>query len=499
VFDFNQDQVQDLIAVDALNNSLNFFENTEIGGFFSTRSIQYDETLYSLVISDLNDDLFKDLLISKEKGIEILLGDSVFSYQQNIKFSYNYTPGKCYTTDVNLNSKTDLITLNLSDNYFNILFDFLESDYSIDYSLDRVTDVKNSSSVSDKRLYLLSREGKFQIIGRKSLWGKNFNLSIGGSPDLLKPARIENEKDFYFVAADTRESRINILKFNNNGINQTIYRIGLLNSFIEFTFSSDLDVLAAFSPRSRFIEIIEKEHSDNNFRSSAYLYAKYPIENILIDQSKKFKVLEVSRTRLFLETLYKEDESYLSENVLHLDSSAISSLIAGNGNIFYWTDKNDSILNLKSYYSGNEKVIYSADIADTIKFRPVLLSNGSEGNNEIISVFHNGEKETILLLNDARVVELNSDYGLLSENMNFQNGLNYYSDVLGKKTVLQHLPDDEKLKFFIIDQGSKKLIRSRIVNEFNAYDYFIGKYFNNYYLIYSNKDNNSISFKVLDK
>ncbi len=56
--DFNQDDLEDLIAIDVIKNSISFLENTEFNGFIPIRGIEFDESIYSIESLDYDNDSF---------------------------------------------------------------------------------------------------------------------------------------------------------------------------------------------------------------------------------------------------------------------------------------------------------------------------------------------------------------------------------------------------------------------------------------------------------
>ena len=110
--DFNQDDLEDLIAVDVIKNSISFLENNEFSGFVPIREIEFDESLFSIEVLDYNNDNFTDLIVAKENGLEILLGDSVYSYTKQSEFKTPFTSSQFILADLNKDSTYDLFKIN---------------------------------------------------------------------------------------------------------------------------------------------------------------------------------------------------------------------------------------------------------------------------------------------------------------------------------------------------------------------------------------------------
>ena len=61
ILNFNQDDLDDILALDAMNNKLTFFENTDGTEFLVNRGIQFNEPVNSFQIYNFNQDNFFDL------------------------------------------------------------------------------------------------------------------------------------------------------------------------------------------------------------------------------------------------------------------------------------------------------------------------------------------------------------------------------------------------------------------------------------------------------
>ncbi len=496
--DFNQDEVNDLVVLDALNNSISFLENSEIGGFYSTREIEYEKSLHSLNIIDIDGDTFDDLLLISNGEMEILLGDSVFSYEQKLKLNIKFNLGKSVICDLNLDNKKDLVSINSIDNETLIFFDFFSPDNYINLPLEGITDLKIKNINSGDVLFLLSKKGKVQVISNKSKWGEDFNLVIGGYPGSIQNLIRQKPLNSVIISSDSESNKIKLINLTQNGIFKSIKTLLFSNDLVRYSFSDNFSIIARYSPKKRLLEILDLKGDSEEYNNSKYLYTKYPINQMLIDGSNNFQIIGYDREVLFRENIKAEDGNYTAQQIVKIDSAVITSFISNNGDIYFWSNVKEYDYLFNKYNDGNTKELYRISNEDSVDFKAVILPDQSNASNKILTIINGGIKQSVIIIDKEKVFTYDTDYDFL-QNYQFSHNLKFYSKFFESGALFEYKRELKQLKQFKFNKKNKKIDPGNNIDEINLNDYFLSQYFSYNYLIYSNKENNSITFKVLDK
>src|SRR4030042_3281349 len=110
--DLDYDGYSDIVAGDLFTHSIVFLYNNQFNEFREYRSINVGEEIRNLRAVDLNTDGFRDILYSSGSGIEILLGDSVSTFEKRITLKTKVYPDSFIISDCNRDRINDLAYLN---------------------------------------------------------------------------------------------------------------------------------------------------------------------------------------------------------------------------------------------------------------------------------------------------------------------------------------------------------------------------------------------------
>ena len=324
--DFNQDENDDIIAVDVLNNKLTFFENTELLEFVVNREILFEESIFSLEKTDFNMDSFTDLALIKDSGVKILNGDSVYSYSDWFNYSFEFTPDKIIIDDLNSDKKNDIIASNKIESQLLYISDLKNNVNPVKYSLNAISDIRNFTKNKTKFLIALSKNGEFQIISSKIGWGKSFNYKVGGIPNKIYSAKDKKSNSSYLLIENQMDNSIDILGIDSKGRFNNLQKTTFFNDFEKFRFTPSFSNIIGYNSKKRLLEIIstvdvniEKNHN--------YIYTKYPIEYMNVGSDEKLNIVEINNNKLFFETISNRNKIYESDTLVFIDSLVHQSWI----------------------------------------------------------------------------------------------------------------------------------------------------------------------------
>lgn len=485
--DFNQDEVKDIITIDVLNNSLAFIENTEINGFTYGREIAIDEELFSLDEFDYNLDGFSDLVVSKTDGQQIFLGDSVNSYSKNQKVELDFIPYKSIFEDLNNDAIVDHISINSRDDkaIFRDGYNIENDNYN--FNLNGISDISMHNRNNKKSLILLSKLGKIQIISNENKWNNDFSFSVNGSARNLKYLEGQDSLFSSLIFDNGNENSINIFKIDTSGNFIESKKKQFQNSFTNYDNSDDLAYFVVSTKGSRLLEIINRYGLEID---QSYVYAKFPIHQVLFD-STDISVLEMEDNYLYYETITFNDGNYNTEKNNFIDSSVVSSHIFNNS-IYYWK-KVEKELTLNSYKDTTQSRIFSITDTTLMKSNPIFIKN----NNVLLSILSQENKNVVYLLNGENIndytIELDFD---LSQMQNEQ--IKFYDSFGGDKILLINDNVKNEILLYKFDDKKKSIVLSNSIDALESNDYFVQNFFGINYLVYSDKNNSCLTFKVLD-
>ncbi|MCB9219115.1 MAG: hypothetical protein H6610_06635 [Ignavibacteriales bacterium] len=497
LLDFNQDEINDVIGVDVLNNSLAYLENTEVSGFYPSREVLYDDLIYSLKRIEINDDVFPEIAIVKEKGIEVLIGDSVSSYSNSFHIATNITPDKFIISDLNLDRKPDLVIMNKFENKLSFKSDINSENLPLNYVMNGLSDFKINKKLNSSSILMLGKKGKLQRITAKHRWGKRFNFSIGGKPNKINYTKWKDSVFSYFLVHDMFDNTVNTLKMDLNGSFVEVNSTSFLNSFTDFNYSKSLTQLIGYSKENRLIEIINLKNDSTNTLRQNYTYTTNPILQLIVEDENNYKILEKSSRNLFLESIKKFENNYVQDNIIFIDSLVLNAKMNSQNQIVYWKRNERGISFIKS--RNNEvKNLISINYKDNFPTQSLILNDLSQKNENLITVFNDTQTEKIYLIKNDNVELYKSNIRILGDSLATDQNIKFYSIGLKDKYIFAYKPLHKRLLVLKLDEKKKFLQLSNSVEAVEINDYFVNQFFNKTYLVYTDNDNNCITYKILN-
>ncbi len=493
--DFNHDQKIDLVAIDLLHNSIKFYENLENMTFAQGREIFFDETISTFERTYFNNDEFIDLIVAKETGFEVLLGDSVLSFSNRVNITNLFPPNKFLIDDINQDSTKDIITFNILNNTVNVKS--LDSNFSsINYFLNGISDIKVVSDSTDKSLVLLSSKGKIQTIDSKEKWGSSFSFSIGGKINKIDCSLGNNWKIGNLFTLDHLENSLKIINVNSSGKFESIVQANFVNTVSTFTRSIDNKILVGYLQKNRLIEVLFKEPGERMFTKRNYIYSTYPIDNLFINENKDIMVVSSVNDSLFFQQFEISENEYKPLDAVKIDSLTLCYNYNENG-LFYWTKKGNMI-ELNKLFNNEKGVLSSYNyVGGNIDSAMIIVKQYESDIYPILTIIKSSEKEKILYYNGTKILEVSIGDILLGNDLKRSKISFLYIPEKGKYIILSN-SNQGVIKFFKFDFENNTLKPYKSIEAEFVSDYLVQQFFENIYLIYTDSENNIINFKLLD-
>ncbi len=497
VNDFNQDGLIDIIATDILKNTITFLENSEGNGFVQVREIELEENLFSLLIADYDNDSFNDLIVSKENGLDIFLGDSVNSYSNKIELSTSFTPEPFIISDLYKDSIFALVSINNLDDQLVLFSNIYKNESPIKIKFDGISDISLLVKKKKKALLALSKKGRILIINSAKKWGKTFSYSLGGIPTNIDHISWKDSSHSKIFVNNSADNEIDILTLDSLGSFSKLGFKSVLNPFSNFSISLNGNIIVCYTAKNRLLEINSSGVEDNINNNPNFIYSYYPIENIIIDNENTIQVMELFQNELFHESIIKKNGKYISKEIFSIDSSVIKAQIVTNSQIYYWT-KNKNQYQFKESLSGSIKVLVNVLDKDSTNKTIKILKNKFYSNTDVVTIFSDEKKENLYLWNGNQTKLYKSSSKILADDKLKDNFVQYYSPSKKKKLLFVYNPVKHRMLEYKLNDELNTVVLRKTIEGIDLDDYFIKSYFNKMYLIFSDKIKNCLTFRILD-
>ncbi len=491
LIDFNNDDYEDFVAVDILNSSINFIENYSDYEIAEKRKITFNEPLFNIKQMYYNNDDFVDLAVSKEGGIEILLGDSVYSYSQKVKFNYGFTPGKFEINDFNQNGFKDIAIVNKLNN--EVIIDLYNKDShdAINYFLDGITDMKYLKNKINNSILLLSKNGVIQKIGSENKWGKDFNFSVGGNPKFIYVKRSSSTND-KIIVADQINNSVSILNKDESGKFTKIIKDKFVNANSSFCWSPKTNLFAGYTINNRLIEIRSLEQKQKSPSQQNFIYTANPIEQLMIDSSDNFISLQKFNNKLFFQEISLDSSQYKSNVPVLLDTSVTTVMLNKPNDMYYWQRSNGK-LRFISFKNNVKKEIVSITSVQDSNSNTVIIDRLRKNIKEsIVTILHQNGKEQLILFNGKNKTVFKITNSFLSDLKIDKHSFWFFIDK--NKGHYLYVKKANIVQKYKMDFLNKSLYLADEIETQNIIDFFIQDFSGKLYLVYTTSDN-LIKFK----
>jgi len=496
ICDFNQDYYEEIILTDLLNNTLNFYENSTNSELQSIREIEFDETITETKIVNYNNDDFYDIAIANESGIEILIGDSVYSFKESIKLNYNSTIDDFVFYDFNLDGSEDILLLNKIDDEIIFNYDKTNDESNLIYSFPEISDFTSLQKDSSYSFITLSKKGKLNVFRNSNQWGNSFEFYIGAKPTIVKSIKNIKTVTTDFAIYNEENKIVNILQTDSLGNFILTNKVSFTNSISDFIINSNQKFIIGFSKGEKLLEKISYSDSNKNIIKH-FMYGDYPLNSVKIDSASNIIASELDNGKLHSQKFVNTDNNYVPEQATFIDSSVVSSAFAQEKNcIIYWKQLEKNNLLISDNNRKNDTLIV---FTDSTSFESFFIKNESNTSQSIITYIKNEEEEFLYFPFLDANNKINIDRNIISSNNTAEDFFyfkNFQDDLVklfyNNKKENQIIELEYNLK-------KNKFEQTNIIETIKTNNFFVEKIFGVTYLVYCNIENNNISFKVISE
>ena len=460
--------------------------------------------------ADFNSDGFNDLVYIKDNHFEVLLGDSVSSFQKKFILETPVKPDKYTVLDFNGDGFNDVAFINTESGTLYISFAKSTKVYfqPIIYLQKKgLADVTSYIDRTGKKLALLSSEGKIYLINKSGINDHSFSISLGLKPTALTTLDYLNDrfKDVCFI--DETEKALKLILSERRNLFRTYFSIPLVsgyNNLIVDDGKSRIKEFYCFSKGNSTIEIVRINFDNYNYKKQT-IYTDGPIEDFkftsdrLKDRQNIYALIRKDG-RTYLQEFEVRNFSLVSSRINLIDSNAEQSwLTFGIYKEIYSVVRNENQIDLI-------KTVFDKKIIERKSILNFNLNERDKFNYTIICLNE--------LIGRARPVTLWTTNNYNSYLYTFGNNrMNKYRlKISVDKNVITGYNisgGGNELSFYFYNTSGKLLSVSFTGEEKSPIekDLFVSKNINNYlvtvlnsrktFLIYSNNLLNTITFEKI--
>lgn len=484
LLDFNQDQYQDVLISDVLSNEIQFWENNEGNELVESRKMKIEATILNFQLLDLNDDYFKDIILTSEGLINIYYGDSVYSFENYYSQNVATYPENLLVSDLNYDEIKELSYIDEIGNEFVWHPNLDTLSIGVNYFIEGITFTKVIQIKGKEALLALSRRGKLQLFYSNNLNNDEVNFSIG--EQIQKISGVQNILDNHFIfLKNAKDNAYSLLTLSSNNF-EALGTIPLYSSFNELSWSNSINTLVALNKGEKTLEIIYNFKSEEVKSRQHFYYSAFPTKDVSV-VSDTISVLEVNDSLLYFEKVIPDNDKYLQDTLILIDST-YNKLLLFEGRVYY-TINYDNFKILKQYEHQSYNELYKIDVTKfEINNEKIITSSNSK---ELAYIASSNDKSLVILVNRRATLAYN-----LSEKLDADSKLSLFS-LDDSPTLFEYNIKKKKLNKYILKNYEKVIEPILVFDDLDINDYFIIEIKNNIYLVYTSIDQNFITFKKI--
>jgi len=507
--DLDYDSYSDIAAVDLYSNSILLFYNNGDGNFTESRSIGLNGEINEFKTVDFNSDGFNDLVYIKDNHFEVLLGDSVSSFQKKFILETPVKPDKYAILDFNGDGFNDIAFINTQSGTLYISFAKSTNVFYppiIYLQKNGLADLTAYIDRTGKKLALINTEGKIYLINKPGINDDSFSISLGLRPTALKTFDYLNDKfeDFCFI--DESEKTLKLLLSERRNLFRTYFSIPLLSDFTDIVVDENRSRIKTFYCYSNrgTIEIIRMNFDDRNYKRQT-LYAGGLLEDFKIisdrvnDRQNIYALIKKDNKTYLQEFEYRDFSLASSQSNLIESNVERSWLTFGIYKDIYSIEKKEKQLNLvKTIFDKkviDRKILFSINVndKDKINYTMICLKELIDRAKPVTFWITNNNNSFLYSFSNTK---MNKYHLKIALSNNVQTGYNISGG--GDELSFYFYNEKGKLSGVSFTGVEKSPIEK---------DLFVSKNINNYlvtvlnnrrtFLIYSNSLLNSLTFEKI--
>ncbi len=503
--DLDYDGYLDLVCLNEINNSLDYFYNTHDGLFRKDRLSSFEEKIINYELIDFDQDKFTDIVISRNAGFTVLKGDSVSSFSKNLIINTEKQPDNFVISDLNENGFRDFAYLNKKSGSLNIIFS--EKLDSLSTGICYLNNLKYyqfgySTDKRGKNLILLTKNNSLFFINKSYQIEDDNKFVLGGNIGTIQKFSFNQTLNAGLCFVNTDEVSLNIILKNNNQLFNKYYKINLsdIPDQIKIFYVNKTYYFVLQKANTSFCEVINYDFKHNTYKKMK-VFALAPIYDFVMYKAKKdicLKLLTKYKGKLFANKFILEENHFEldEDNLIAVNVFDAKIDTKNSSNIYYWNLNRDKTkFDFYSYNSEKDEHQQNSSISinsyNNIYVNSILLK-GNKRKDTYLSFITADDNYYLFIFNS------------ITKEMNLQIVTKDSQFDLNEFSIKNRLVTDNNFLFINNSNNNflasykilgDKLIFEKKISITETPNYFIGNYNNKSFAVYTTKENNFINFK----
>ncbi len=506
--DLDYDKFFDIAAFDAQTNSFILYYNNHYGGFEESRLIGMNGDLSEFKSTDFNSDGFTDLIFVHDNHLEVLLGDSVSSFQKKFVLETHVKPDRYVIQDFNGDGFNDVAFLNKQSGELYISF---AKGTNVFYppllymKKPGLVDLVAYVDRGGKKLAVLSTEGKLYLINSVMLNDDNFSISLGLKPGLVTTFDYLNDKFKDICYINESEPSLNLLINERRNLFRTFYSIPVTMAFdgieIEDTRNRQ-KTFFLYKKGDRTIEAVEINFDGFRYTKKSF-YADGPIVDLKVASDKPLDrptiyVLIKKNRQLVLQSFVFRDFRYvlLNSDVISDNADNAELILSTFKEVFYWVNFTNEIDLMRVVFDKriiekNNFINRKTSIGENPKYDLVCFNEALNQYKPAAAIISSQKSSDLYFIYGNQVSKFPLQYQTAENPL-----LKYYLDSAEEKIFFSYADKRGKLRSVSLDVRSKSkkendLMELNKINNYSLESLSAKRVF----IIYSDNYQNIITFQ----
>ncbi len=296
--DLNYDGFPDIAAWESRRNSIYFFINDQNGNFRRARNLRFDPSVKSFKTADLNSDGYMDLILLRQRGIDVLEGDSVSSFKKQHFVRTPVPPDEASVDDYNGDGINDLVYMNKTSGEFFFQINKGGGNYYYPILLLKRSGFADMKSFRDsflKKVVLLSSDGELYVISKFDSKKELEKASAFGSVSAIAAFEEPNAPHKDLVIVDNYQKALIILTGEPGNSIARYFSVRISASFEKINIydsGKNEKIFYLHSKGKNLIEIVKYNFERQKIDKST-LYVKGDIIDLKLKPASEYEYPEI--------------------------------------------------------------------------------------------------------------------------------------------------------------------------------------------------------------
>jgi len=497
LIDLNWDFMPDIVAFNSIFNKLDFLYSVNGKQYNKEREHIFNYKCTNITTDFFNEDNYLDIITSGNNGIEVMYGDSVFSYNNKMFSVFNKEPNELKISEFNNNNNKDIIFTEKRSNKLNIVFDCNineKSNNCLDYSTDKIKGFDFFRNKNESKLFYTDDKNNIYCIEKVNKIVDNTTMFLPG----LLGTVIGNMPLNIICYIDYNKLTFNVIQSDKLSFSK-FYTCKIADNYdkIKIFSKADKTYFVMTKGESEYFGIVLLNNKTGKIESKNY-YTKNNIHDFSINTIEENIVLTLvtkNYGKIELVKFILNNTDVSQKELLKIDANVFDAKVNNYDpkNLIYCKyDKTKGSLIINRYDMEKEKIFYTSEIkvknAASIKINSLFMrydnhsayfslinvdslyytvlynfKNGKsfirqleKERNEIISSFSIENKlvwyNKFLLINNSKngifvKLDTSNPNEFVFEKVEVPYTDNYFVTVIDKKPYLIYKVEDNIIKF----------------------------------------------------